>query len=237
MAKSSGLGAALWVDEWILSNDIQQATIGGGNASLDVTGIDKRAMERIGGIRDGTMDLTAFFNDTAGQAHPVLSALPTTDTIITYANGATVGTAAASMIAKQVGYDPSRGTDGAFLFNVQAVASQQGIIWGVLGTPGVTTETAVGSQASIDNLGASTLGLRAFIHVTAFTGTNATIVVSESNDNFVGDDDPIASFASITGVGSEAISVAGAIERYLRVTITVDNMTTMDFSVVVAREG
>jgi len=238
MAKSTGLGAALWVDEFILSNDIQTVDTAGGPAAVDVTGIDKSAHERIGGLRDGSLGATAFLNTTAGQAHPVLSLLPTTDTIITYANGATLGNAAASMIAKQVGYDPSRDADGSLTFDMQAIAASQGLQWGVLGTAGQITETAVGNQTSIDNGAASTGGLRGFIHVTAFTGTDATVQIQESSDDGGGDAFAnIAAFTSITGVGAEAIAVTGAIERYLRVSITVDNFTTMTFSVNVCRVG
>lgn len=237
MAKSSGLGGALWVDEFILSNDIQQVSTAGGPAALDVTGIDKSAFERIGGLRDGTLDLTAFFNTTAGQAHPVLSPLPLTDTVVSYAvTASAVGDAAVSLIAKQINYDGSRAADGMFTFPFQAASSQLGLVWGKLGTAGVIDVATTGNQARIANGAASTDGLRAFIHVTEFTGTDATVVVQESSDNGSGDAyTAVASFTSITGVGSEAISVTGAVEEDLRVSVTVDNFTTMSFVVNVAR--
>lgn len=238
MAKSTGMGGALWVDEFILSNDIQSVDVSGGPAPLDVTGIDKSAHERLGGLRDGSMALTAFFNTTAGQAHPVLSALPTTDTILTYAvRASAVGDSAASIIAKQVNYDGTRAADGMLTFSVDAQSAQEGVTWGKLGTAGVIDVTTTGDQASIDNGAASTDGLRAFIHVTEFTGTNATVLIEESSDDGGGDAfATIASFTSVTGVGAEAISVAGAVERYLRVAVTVDNFTSMSFVVNVCRQ-
>ncbi len=238
MTKSTGLGAALWVDEFILSNDIQSVDVSGGPAALDVTGIDKSAHERLGGLRDGSLSCTAFMNDTAGQAHPVLSALPTTDTILTYAHrSAAVGDAAASIIGKQVGYDGTRSADGMLTFSVDAQSSQEGVTWGKLGTAGVIDVTAVGDQSSIDNAAASTDGLRAFIHVTEFTGTDATILIEESSDDGAGDAfATIASFTSVITEGAEAISVTGAIERYLRVAVTAGTFTSMSFVVNVCRQ-
>ncbi len=237
MAKKTGLGGALWVDEFDLSGDTSSASISGGPAALDVTGIDKSGIERIGGLRDGSMSIVEFFNPGSGKAHPVLKLLPTGDTIVSYLQGTTVGSAAASCIGKQIGYDGSRSADGGLTFSVDVQASQLGVVWGLAGTPGLVTDTAVGTEATVDNLAATTGGLRAFLHVTAFSGTDATVVVAESSDNFSGDDDPIASFTSIVGVGSEAIAVSGAIERYLRVAISVDNFTTMTWGVVFARGG
>ncbi len=238
MAKEGGLGGAVWVDEFDLSNDIQSCTVGGGPALLDVTGIDKSGIERIGGNLSGSIDLTAFFNKASGQSHLALASLPTTDTIVTYAKTtATIGDAAASVIAKQVNYDGSRSASGELMFNMQAVSSAGlGLTWGRIGTAGQITETTTGDQTGIDNAGATSAGLRAFIHVSVFSGTDATVIIQESEDNASSDAyATIASFTSITGVGAEAIAVSGAIERWLRVRISVDNFTSMTFAVMIAR--
>src|SRR5215216_1327785 len=114
MAKQSGLGDHLSVAGYDLSGDIGAlGSIHGGVAGTqDVTGIDKSAHERIGLLRDGGIDYSAFFNDDAGRAHPRLSPLPTADQIVTYHRGGSLGSPAASMVAKQVSYDPTRGNDG-----------------------------------------------------------------------------------------------------------------------------
>ena len=85
MAKSSGLGDAFYVGGYDLSGDTSALSkIGGSLGVLDVTAINKSAFERLGGVRDGGIDWTSYFNPTG--AHPVLSALPTSDVIATYAN-------------------------------------------------------------------------------------------------------------------------------------------------------
>jgi hypothetical protein len=76
VGKQTGLGDNCYISGYNLSGDVGSlGRIGGGPALLDVTGIDKSAFERLGGLRDGGVDFSAFFNPAAGQAHPVLSAL------------------------------------------------------------------------------------------------------------------------------------------------------------------
>jgi hypothetical protein len=79
-------------------------------ATIDVTGIDKSAYERLPGMRDGTLEYTAFFNTAIGQAHPTFSALPTTDVVQLYATGTAIGDPAAGIVAKQINYDGKRRT-------------------------------------------------------------------------------------------------------------------------------
>ena len=237
MAKGTGIGSALWVDQYVLSNDFRNVETNGGPALLDVTGIDSPAHERIGGVRDGRIAGTAYLNDATDRAHPVLSQLPTADTILSYAESDdAVGDRAASLVAKQIGYDGDRAEDGMLTFDVEALSSTLGLAWGRLGTPGVTTETSTSNQASIDNAAASSNGLRAFLHVTAFTGTNCTIEVQESSDDGAGDAfAAIGTFTSVTAVGAEAIEVTGAVERYLRVAITGGTFSSITFAVNIAR--
>jgi len=105
-------------------------------------GIDKGAMERILGIRDGGIDYKAFFNpDATTGVHARLSTLPTTDQIITYCRGTTLGSPAACLVAKQLNYDPKRGNSGEINFDVSSVANGYGLEWGQLLTAGKRTDT------------------------------------------------------------------------------------------------
>lgn len=239
MAKKSGLGGALWVDEFDLSGDTASINeIGGGPNLLDITAINSSGVERIGGNLSGRFSVTSYFNDATGQAHPAWSSLPTVNTIVTYAQGTAVGDAAATIVAKQIGYDATRGADGSLTFQVDGESNDavDGLSWGLLGTPGQDAATTTENQASIDNGASSSNGLRAFLHVSAFSGTNATIAVQESSDDGSGDAfAAVATFTSVTGVGAEAISVTGSVEQYLRAAVTVDNFTSMTYAVVIAR--
>ncbi|MFD3802646.1 hypothetical protein ACFWTC_03235 [Streptomyces sp. NPDC058619] len=241
MAKQSGLGDALYIAGYDLSGDIGAVNgISGGPALLDVTGIDKSAFERIGGRRDGHIDYTSFFNPAVGRAHARLSALPTTDVIMTYFRGTTLGGASANLVSKQLNYDPTRADDGALTFAGSNQGNGYGLEWGTNLTAGKRTDTTGTNGSSVDfGTGSTLFGLQAYLHVFAFTGTSVTVKLQESSDNGGADawaDVTGGGFTAATGVTSQRIvtSDTQTVERYLRV-VTTGTFTSAVFAVSVNR--
>lgn len=168
MAKQSGLGDNLYVGGFNLSGDVGSlSSIHGGPKPLVVTGIDKLAFERIGGIRDGGLEFSSWFNPAAGQAHPVLSALPTADVPAMYCRGTVLGNPTACCIGKQINYDPKRGADASLTIDTQIQANGFGLEWGVLLTAGQRTDTTATSPATgLDQTVVSTaFGWQAYLQV------------------------------------------------------------------------
>lgn len=218
MAKQSGMGDNFYVGGYNLSGDINSlGTIGGGNTPIEVTAIDKYAIERIGGARDGRIEFISYFNNSTSPsgAHPVLRQLPTTDVQFTYCRGTAIGSPACSMIGKQTNYDGTRGDDGTFTFAVSSVANGYGCEWGNLLTAGLRNDTAAVTGASFDSGAGTTNGLQAYLHVTSFTGTSVTVKIQHSTNNSTWSD--LVSFTAATGKGTERKTVAGTVSRYLRV--------------------
>lgn len=243
MAKESGLGDRLLVGGYDLGEDVGSVgNIGGGPAVLEVTGIVKSAFQRIGGLRDGRMEISTFFNDATDQEHDALSPLPTADTILSYLHGSTLGNAAACLNAKQVNYDPTRGNDGSLLFAVEAQANAYGLEWGEQHTAGLRTDTTDTNGASVDAGAASSFGLQAYLQVISLTGNDVTISLESSSDDGAGD-----AFAAVTGGAFAQVTAApaferiqtardAAIERYLRV-VTTGDFSEVIFNVVVVRNA
>jgi hypothetical protein len=240
--KTSGLGDNLYIAGFDASGDIQQlGSISGGPALLNFTGINKSAYERQGGLRSGQIEMTTFFNSVAvtGATHEKLSALPRTDVILTYCRGTTLGDPAASLVAKQANYDPTRGDDGMLTFGVSAQSNGYGIEWGRQLTAGLRTDTAATNGTGIDTTASASFGGQAYLHVTAFTGTDVTVKIQDSADN--------VSFADVAGFAFTQVTAAPASERialgntatlrrYLRaVTVTTGGVTSVTFSVNVIK--
>lgn len=240
MAKSSGLGDNFYLAGYDLSGDIGSIEGGGGPTPLEVTGIDKSAFERIGGLRDGKLNWSAWFNDAAGQAHPRLSSLPTADVIATYCRGTTLGNPAACLVAKQINYDGKRGNDGSFTLDVEAMANAYGLEWGKQGTAGKRTDTTATNGTGVDfGTGSTSFGLQAYLQVFSFTGTSVTVKIQQSSDNGSGDafaDVTGGAFTAATGITSQRIATATnlTVERYLRV-VTTGTFSNAVFSVVICR--
>lgn len=242
--KQTGLGDNLYVGGYDLSGDIQAIdTIGGGPAALDVTAIDKSAHERLGGRFDGQISTTAFFNPDTARAHPVLAALSTADVLVTYARGTSLGSPAACTQARQVNYDPTRGSDGSLTMKSQFLADGYGVQWGTQLTAGLRTDTAATSGAAVDLTDVSTdFGASAYLQVTDVQGTDVTVKIQDSADGTTGWADVGLSFTALSGSSdhtAERISTSSTTEnirRYARaVTTTTGGFTSATFSVVLVR--
>jgi hypothetical protein len=237
MAKVSGLGDNLYVGGYNLSGDIGSVDkISTSLASFDMTGIDKFAMERIAGLREGDISFTAFFNPASNQEHPVLSALPTGDVVVTYARGTTLGNAAACLVAKQLNYDGKRGDSGELKFNVDTKSNGYGLEWGVQLTAGLRTDTVATNGSSYDTGGSLSFGGQAYLQVIGFSGTDVTIKIQDSANNSAFTDVSGLSFTAVTAAPFTqrlAIANTATIRQYVRaVTTTSAGFTSATFSVV-----
>lgn len=244
MAKTSGLGDALYIAGFDASGDIQAlGNIGGGPALLNFTAINKSAYERQGGLRSGQIEYTAFFNHVAvtGATHDKLATLPRTDVVLTYCRGTTLGDPAASLVGKQVNYDPTRADDGMLTFGVSTQSNAYGIEWGQQLTAGIRTDSAATNGSSIDTAASASFGGQAYLQVFApFTGTDVTVKIQDSADNVSFADVAGFSFTQITGgaplAERIALSNTATLRRYLRATtVTTGGFSALSFAVNVVK--
>lgn len=227
MGKQSGLGDQLYIDGFDISGDIGAiSSVAAPFAPLTMTDITQSAPERKAGLGDGALAFTSYFNSDTDRAFDVLSTLPRTDRTASYFRGSAIGNPAASLIAKQIGFDPNRDENGNLVLATSLTASNgEPLTWGRQLTAGKRTDTAAANGASLDGAAASALGLVAFLHVFAFTGTSVTVKLQQSSDNGVGDawaDVTGGGFTVVTAKGAQRIETAEnlAVERYLRVVTT-----------------
>lgn len=240
MAKQSGLGDNFYLGGYDLSGDTASlGEIGGGPALIDVTGIDKSAFERIGGLRDGRIEWTSHFNDGTGTdgTHNRLAALPTTDRQLMYFRGTTLGNPAACLVAKQLNYDPTRDNDGKLTISVRAEGNAYGLEWGRSLTAGKRVDTTATNGTAIDTTASLSFGAQAYLQVFALTGTNVIVTIEDSADN--------VSFAAVATLAFTSVTSAPSVERlatvntatirrYVRA-VTTGTFTSATFSVVVVK--
>lgn len=225
MAKQSGLGANYYLDQFDLSNDSNAfGNIKKSLSPIEMTGIDKAAVERIAGDLDSEMKWVSFFNPT--NAHAGLSTLPRTDRQTSYFHRATLGAPVASQLGKQVGYDGKRDADGKLMFDIDAPGNATWLDWGWALTAGKRTDgTATnGTGVDLNSLGfgfttSASFGAQMYLHVFGFTGTSVTIKVQDSADNISFADLTGGTFTVVSAVGKERIATGPTqtVRRYLRV--------------------
>src|SRR3990167_5028878 len=228
MEKQAGMGSNLYVDEYDISGDIGAiATILGARRLLDVTDITQSGIARIGGLREGEIAYTAFWDTVADAEHLAFRSLPTTDRIMSVFLGATVGSAAASIVTKQMGYGPNRGPDGSLIASIRGLSNAHGLEWsgGATGDGMLTTGKQTFASGTINgtsvNLGStSTLfGAAGYLHVFSLGSGTPTVTIADSaNDSTF---TPITgmAFAAITAPTKERIQSAtdATIRQYVRV--------------------
>lgn len=240
MTKQSGLGDNFYLDGYDLSGDVGSISrVGGGPAALDVTAINKSGYERIGGVRDGAIEWSTFWNVATDQEHDALSTLVLTNRIGTYCRSTTLGNPAACSVGRQVNYDFSRENDGGLSGEVQLLSNGFGVEWGRLMTAGIRTESVATNGTGVDFAASTSFGLQAYLQVFAITSGTATIKLQESSD-----DGAVDTYADVTGGGftavtartSERIATANnlTVERYLRV-VTTGTFSGLSFAVVVVK--
>jgi hypothetical protein len=249
MPKQSGLGMRMYIDGYRVSGDVASIDrIAGPQAVQDVTDIEKSAVARLGLVRDGAIELTAFFNPDGTSnpkgIHTVLSTLPLTDRISLVSIGTAAGSPAAALVHKQLNYDASREQSGALSFKSTEAANGYGLEWGTLATAAERTDTVATNGAGV-NLGTNptatvAFGLQAYLQVLSFTGTSAAIKLQGSSDDGAGDayaDITGGAFASVT-TAPQAQRIATAnnlsVEQYVRV-VTSGTFSSLVFVVMVNR--
>ena len=237
MAKQSGLAQNLYVGGYNLSTDVGAiAEAGGARGSLEVTALNKSAVERLIGLADGKISFNTWFDDGALLSHVALSALPTTDTQVLYLIGTAVGDPAAGLVCKQVNYDWNRGNDGSLQGTVECLGQGAPLEWGIMLTSATDTHSGGTSSSSRDDAGATSDGLRAYLQVFALTGTNVIATIQESSDNGSGDAwSAKLAFTSVTSApNKERKTASGTVERYLRVT-TSGTFSSAEFALMTQR--
>lgn len=239
MAKQSGLGDQLYINGIDISGDIGSlSNIHGGMTTLDVTDITQSAVNRIGGIRDGGMVFNSWMNDSLGQAHKTLRALPTADALVSYLRGTGIGSPIATLAAKQINYDGTRGADGSLTWVTDAQGQGFGLEWGQQLTAGKRTDaTATSPATGLDTVASASFGLQAYLHVFAFTGTSVTVTLQDSADNatFAAIGGGV-SFVAATAVGAQRLATVNTqtVRRYVRA-ITTGTFTNAVFAVQLSK--
>ena len=121
MAKQTGLGDYFAVDNSAgslkdISNDVTGLGVNIAQNLIDITGIDKSAMERLIALGDGSFTVSGVFNSAANMSHAVFSTRTGTRTVDYKIGGNTQGNPYLTMECLVDGYNLTRGADGTLTF-------------------------------------------------------------------------------------------------------------------------
>lgn len=182
MPKKSGLGQQFFVDGYDISGDVGSlGNVSSPRSVLDVTSINRLAVERILNLKDGQMEFNAWWNPSAAGSggtstatwseHIALSRLPQADVIALWCAESSYGGAGAGLMGKQANYDLTRGQDGSLQATVQVLGNNDPVEWGAMLTPGIVPiAVSCNTGLSIDNgVGGGANGINAFLQVSSLS--------------------------------------------------------------------
>ena len=220
MAKRSGLAQQIFVHGYDLSGDVGAiSNCGSPRALLDVTAINKSAIERVNGLSDGNLEFNTWFDDAALAEHAALKGLPTTDRIVLYLMGGAVDDVVAGLVAKQVNYDWSRGADGSLQGTVQCQANSTPLEWLKALSAGEDTHASAGSSASKDDGTQATA-----VNITSSSVANPTLITAAAVHGLTtGDSILIAGHTGSTPAldGTHVVTVVSTTTFTIPVNVTV----------------
>jgi len=210
MAKQPARWMRIWLDEFALSSELSSAALQLQQALAQIDTFGDAGPRRVVDNYDFTLPFLGFLEPTDDgydeQIHALLESA--SDHYVTLAIGAgaapTVGDVAYDALARLSAQPRSAQTGGAILLNFD-LAGSGGLSRGAL----LGSKTSAGAEnLGGVNMGATAAGavFRAIFRLIAFSGTNITLTVEQSQNDGAGD-----AYAAITGVNSGALTAPGVV--------------------------
>lgn len=238
MTRYHGKDTLVFAGGYDITSYCNEANISISAETADTTTFGAGWVTRIGGMKDGSLDLAGIWEAGPGSIDERMGAYLGTDGVewLVGYGATTIGNPAKILEGIATSFEPGASIGDAVSWSATVEASG-GIHAGVF-LHSKTSETAVASFTVVDNAAASSNGLVANQHTTAVTGTpNAVYKIQESSDNGADAYADVITFTSITGIGSEQKTTTAAVERYLRGRLNaIDGATASTTVLAVARK-
>lgn len=234
MAFVAGKNTAVLVAEYDLTGFLNQASVSKASQVVKTTvfGLDDETY--MAGIEEGSSSAGGLYDGAAAAVDAAFTAALTggTPLVVTVAwpGYDTIGNACGMLQAYEASYQIRGAVNDAVRINA-TFTGDKGARFGQIIHPLVQRSTPA-NYASIDAGASTASGAVAQLHVTEFTGTDATIKVTDSTDDAVFAD--LITFTQVAGITSERGTATGTVNRYARVELT-GTFTTITFAVSFVR--
>lgn len=153
--------------------------------------------------------VTAVFGAAFGGNNKIVTAFPEGDTITKLGFG---------MSAMESTYSITAPVSG--VTEISASFQSNTAMEPLISLHALAAETSTGNGTAVDNSGATSNGGAGYLQVTAFSGTDITISVNHSTDNFAANNVQLLAFAQVTAANSaERVAFTGTCNRYRRIVI------------------
>lgn len=234
MAFSGGYNTRFMLAGYDLSTYLNQASKSGTTDALDTSTFGSQWRSAIPGLKAGQMSVRGFSDNSAGAVTAVLgSCFASNNKIVTsFDIGDTFGNLGWAMSALETDYGITSPVDG--VTQIEASFTSNTGFDPVISLRALAAATGTGNGSTYDNGGATSNGGAGYLQLTSFSGTNITVSINHSTDNFSANDVQLLAFAQVTAANSaERVAFTGTCNRYRRIVIA-GTFTSVTFQVSLA---
>lgn len=235
MAFSHGSKAKVYVGGVDLSAFLSGASRSSERDMAETSTLGSSDKAFIPGLRGHTLSAEGYFDGGASAVDERFESALSVDTgrVLSYLPAGDVFASPCSCgIVHEASYEVETPVDGVAAVTAELQVTgrlDRGLILRAL-----AAATAGGNGTGIDNAASSSDGGAGFLQVTAFSGfTNIVAKVQHSTDGSSWSD--LITFATVTGITSERVEVAGTVNRHTRALWTVSGTGSATFHVAFAR--
>jgi len=237
MAFIHGKGSAVYVGGHNLSAYFKSASPKASADTADVTCLGAAVKSYLAGLKDATLSLEGVFDGAADAVDEELAAIFGSDdkVLSVYPGGeSAVGTVGYGMQATHTGYEVTAEVGG--VVSCSAEFQSDVAIERILSLHPLAAVAAPANGTTHNNSAATTDGGSAYLHITAWTGTDFTVSIRHSTDNFAASDDELVAFTQATAIGAERVAIAAGttVRQYVRAVFS-GTFTTVTCSVALWR--
>lgn len=228
MSFAHGKGAGVLVAQFDLTSDLTAYSFSKARQLPNVTTFGNDDAVFLAGLGEGSIALQGVWNPAADRSDEEINGIDGTESVIT---ASPQGLSAIGQRAHMVNgfvenYQPRSPANDAVRFS-SGLKGSAGAYMGVV-LHHNNQEASIGAFTAVDNSASTANGATAFLHVTQFAGTDATITIQDSaSPPTYG---TLVAFTQVTGLTSQKVTVAGTIEQHARINLT-GTFTTITFVV------
>lgn len=234
MSFNHSIASKIYLGGYDLTNYLQGFSVQGQMATAETSTLGDTFQQFLSGLKNGTATLNGLYDGAdGGDVDAINAAFGSTNKVaMIFPQGDTLGRDGVGLygFVNTVSID---GDTGSAMMISADLQSNNGFGIGV-SLHALSAATGAGNGASVDNGAATTGGGESLLLVTAFSGTDATIVTADSAD-----DSSFATIATHTQVTTARVTdrqtVSGAVRRYLRYTIS-GTFTSITFAQLFIRK-
>jgi len=221
MANAHGKTVAIFLGDTNVSGFLNANDITVNSELADTTNYSDEDRTHLAGLITGSATLGGHYDGAANAIDEELTNSLKTSTLLSVAYGAALSDRWVGMQIQASDYTISPPVGDVSVISYTAQADDAGVSRGTVLHPIANVETGNGEETHIDQGQASANGCNAFLHVTAFTGTDIDILIEDAaaDNGFA----TLVTFAQVTGITSERVKIAAAAttpNRWIKVSWT-----------------